>query len=94
MLRHATVSFSIVLLIGSVVGATEPRLTAETFEGLELRGIGPALMSGRIADIAVDPADPATWYVAVGSGGCGRRSTPAPPGSRCLTMSRRTRWAA
>jgi photosystem II stability/assembly factor-like uncharacterized protein len=69
MLRHATVSFSIVLLIGSVVGATEPRLTAETFEGLELRGIGPALMSGRIADIAVDPADPATWYVAVGSGG-------------------------
>ena len=39
------------------------------FHGLELRGIGPAFMSGRIADIAIDPADPATWYVAVGSGG-------------------------
>jgi photosystem II stability/assembly factor-like uncharacterized protein len=26
-------------------------------------------MSGRIADIAIEPDDPATWYVAVGSGG-------------------------
>jgi photosystem II stability/assembly factor-like uncharacterized protein len=39
------------------------------FDGLKLRGIGPALMSGRIADIAIDPADPSVWYVAVGSGG-------------------------
>ncbi|MGD2067074.1 MAG: glycosyl hydrolase, partial [Gemmatimonadota bacterium] len=36
--------------------------------GLRLRGIGPAVMGGRIADIAVSPADPSTWYVAVGSG--------------------------
>ena len=41
----------------------------ETFSGLELRNIGPALMSGRIADIVVHPADQSTWYVAVGSGG-------------------------
>jgi len=46
----------------------DSRLTASTFRGLELRGIGPALMSGRIADIAFHPQDPATWYVAVGSG--------------------------
>ncbi len=26
-------------------------------------------MGGRIADIAVSPADPSTWYVAAGSGG-------------------------
>lgn len=45
------------------------RMKAETFAGLELRGIGPALMSGRIADIAIHPQDPSTWYVAVGSGG-------------------------
>ncbi len=45
------------------------RLVAETFGGLELRSIGPALMSGRIADIAVDPRDQSTWLVAVGSGG-------------------------
>ncbi|MDX1643616.1 MAG: glycosyl hydrolase, partial [Thermoanaerobaculia bacterium] len=37
--------------------------------GLELRPIGPALMGGRIADIAVDPRDESTWYLAVGSGG-------------------------
>ncbi|MGK2856214.1 MAG: VPS10 domain-containing protein [Thermoanaerobaculia bacterium] len=45
------------------------RMNAETFKGLELRGIGPGFMSGRIADIVIHPADRATWYVAVGSGG-------------------------
>jgi len=45
------------------------RLASKGFEGLKLRNIGPALMSGRIADIAIDPAHPTTWYVAVGSGG-------------------------
>ncbi|MFP5284914.1 MAG: hypothetical protein ACLGI9_04175, partial [Thermoanaerobaculia bacterium] len=30
-------------------------MTAATFAGLELRGIGPALTSGRVGDIAVDP---------------------------------------
>ena len=44
------------------------RMKAATFKGLELRGIGPALMSGRIADIAIHPDDQSTWYVAVGSG--------------------------
>jgi photosystem II stability/assembly factor-like uncharacterized protein len=48
---------------------SDPGLNEATFEGLEWRGIGPALMSGRIADIAVDPERPSTWYVAVGSGG-------------------------
>jgi len=47
----------------------EGKLVAATFSGLELRNIGPALMSGRIADIAIDPLDRSTWYVAVGSGG-------------------------
>ena len=42
---------------------------AEAVAGLQLRGIGPAVMGGRIADIAVSPADPSTWYVAAGSGG-------------------------
>jgi photosystem II stability/assembly factor-like uncharacterized protein len=40
----------------------------ETFAGLEMRSVGPALMSGRIADIALHPHDPGTWYVAAGSG--------------------------
>jgi len=45
------------------------KLNAGTFSGLKLRCIGPALMSGRISDLAVDPTDAATWYVAVASGG-------------------------
>ena len=47
----------------------EPGFNESTFSGLPLRAIGPALMSGRIADIAVDPTDQSTWYVGVGSGG-------------------------
>jgi photosystem II stability/assembly factor-like uncharacterized protein len=34
----------------------------------KLRSIGPALMSGRISDVAVNPLQPNTWYVAAGSG--------------------------
>jgi len=44
-------------------------LSAGTFSGLSLRGIGPGLASGRVSDLAVSPADASTWYVAVASGG-------------------------
>ncbi|MFQ5766580.1 MAG: WD40/YVTN/BNR-like repeat-containing protein, partial [Acidobacteriota bacterium] len=44
-------------------------LDASIYAGLKLRGIGPALMSGRIADMAIHPIRRSTWYVAVGSGG-------------------------
>lgn len=40
-----------------------------SLEGLKLRNVGPAFLSGRIADIALHPDDPSIWYVAVGSGG-------------------------
>ncbi len=40
-----------------------------TFQGLRFRNVGPALMSGRISDIAIHPQDKSTWYIAVGSGG-------------------------
>ncbi|QSE99436.1 glycosyl hydrolase [Fulvivirga lutea] len=40
----------------------------EAAKGLKLREIGPALMGGRISDIAVNPKDKNTWYVAAGSG--------------------------
>ena len=53
---------------GEKGGDDGSRMKAATFKGLELRGIGPALMSGRIADIAIHPKDQSTWYVAVGSG--------------------------
>ena len=47
----------------------EPGFNEKTFEGLELRNLGPALMSGRISDIAKHPENKSIWYVAVGSGG-------------------------
>ncbi|MGE5357134.1 MAG: VPS10 domain-containing protein [Deltaproteobacteria bacterium] len=36
---------------------------------IKFRNIGPAFMSGRIADIAIDPENQNIWYAAVGSGG-------------------------
>ena len=44
-------------------------LRSETFAGLSLRGIGPAMISGRVADLAVDPSHKSTWYVAAATGG-------------------------
>jgi photosystem II stability/assembly factor-like uncharacterized protein len=47
-------------------------LSAGTFAGLKFRSIGPAVTSGRVVDIAVDPTDRATYYVASASGGVWR----------------------
>ncbi|GAB5537779.1 MAG: hypothetical protein Rubg2KO_40280 [Rubricoccaceae bacterium] len=44
-------------------------VAGQSYNALSWRGIGPAFTSGRIADIAIHPDDPQTWYVAVGSGG-------------------------
>ena len=40
-----------------------------TIDGLALRSIGPAVLSGRIIDLAIHPRQPRTWYIAVASGG-------------------------
>ena len=55
---------------GRVTAQTPDQETiARAASGLTLRSIGPAVMGGRIADIAVHPTKRSTWYVAVGSGG-------------------------
>ena len=38
-------------------------------KALKAREIGPAVMGGRVSDIALDPADPHTFYVALATGG-------------------------
>ena len=50
---------------------SEPKalFSADLLAGLPLRAIGPALVSGRISDIAVHPRHRSTWYVAAASGG-------------------------
>ncbi len=74
MLRNKLTALSL-LIIACIFPATDiaaqaenKAIIAESVNGLRLRSIGPAVMGGRIADIAVSPADPSTWYVAAGSG--------------------------
>ena len=47
----------------------ETKYKSSTFNGLKFRNIGPALTSGRIADIAVNPNNTSEYYIAVASGG-------------------------
>ena len=47
---------------------SESKIDSGLLSSLKLRSIGPAFMSGRIADIAIDQNNPNIWYVAVGSG--------------------------
>ncbi len=75
MKRFSTI-WPALLLMPSVIFAAEnsqtdvaPGFNSETFEGLAMRSIGPAFMSGRIADIAIHPENRNHWFVAVGSGG-------------------------
>lgn len=71
-LRSARVTLASVAILIALV----PKLAGQTAEqlsqvaaALELRAIGPAVMGGRVADIAVHPTERSIWYVAVGSGG-------------------------
>lgn len=41
----------------------------KTFKGMSFRSVGPAFMSGRLSDIAIDPDNENVWYAAVSSGG-------------------------
>lgn len=47
----------------------ESELDKLSLSGLKFRCVGPAIASGRIADIAVNPDNPFEYYVAVASGG-------------------------
>ena len=47
----------------------DTKYKSSTFSGLQFRNIGPALTSGRIADIAVNPNNASEYYIAVASGG-------------------------
>ncbi|MDG1875632.1 MAG: hypothetical protein P8J27_17100 [Mariniblastus sp.] len=46
----------------------DSQINAGFLSPLKLRSIGPAFMSGRIADVAIDQNNPNIWYVGVGSG--------------------------
>lgn len=71
-MRSSTIVTLLIVTIasfGSAPAAEEPDAKADVFAGLQVRSIGPALMSGRIGDFAVDPRNRARYFVAVASGG-------------------------
>ena len=57
------------LLLIALFGAALNGQTANPLDGLHFRSIGPALATGRIQDIQIDPRNPDVWYVASGFGG-------------------------
>lgn len=60
---------ALVLLIALPASAQDNLVSETNYSALELRNVGPAFTSGRIADIAMHPDDDNLWYIAVGSGG-------------------------
>lgn len=60
------------LALTATAGAQQPApavVDSETFGGLQARSIGPAVMSGRIAALAVVPGDRVTIYAGSAGGG-------------------------
>ena len=65
---------SFVVLLAAVFAlplpaADAPAFKSDTFKGLAFRTIGPAMISGRVTDIAIDPRDRSIRYVTAASGG-------------------------
>ncbi|MDQ6656494.1 MAG: hypothetical protein M3Y80_11865, partial [Verrucomicrobiota bacterium] len=46
-----------------------PPLTEPLFKNLKTRAIGPAIMGGRVSDIAIDPRNPGVFFVGFATGG-------------------------
>ena len=83
--RNTGVFVTGLLVFASIVGCSEQVFAQESQQvdtskedasraklvtgSLKFRSVGPAFMSGRIGDLAIDPVEPNTWYVAVASGG-------------------------
>jgi photosystem II stability/assembly factor-like uncharacterized protein len=60
---------------GSAAQAPQPDPLARALAGLSFREIGPAVMGGRISDIAAVASDPTTFYVGFASGGLWRTTS-------------------
>lgn len=65
--RRAVAAVGALAVVVPSLAAQVP--VAEELNALRFRSIGPATMSGRIADVAVYEKNPAIWYVATAHGG-------------------------
>ena len=58
--------------LAGIVAGQQPgsdRLTADLFSSMQVRGLGPTLVTGRVVDIEIDPNDSNTYYVVSAFGG-------------------------
>ena len=55
--------------LATVAPPLQAQVTTQQLDALRPRNIGPAVMSGRIVDLAVVESDPTTFYVASATGG-------------------------
>src|SRR4051812_38595642 len=60
---------ALILATAAAVPSVAQTIPADTFSGLRARSIGPAVTSGRVMTIAVDPTNDAVFYVGAASGG-------------------------
>ena len=57
------------LIVATPNLASTQGLTADQLKPITIRSIGPGLVTGRIADIEIDPKNTSIWYVATAFGG-------------------------
>src|SRR5438874_2081954 len=65
----ATVASPIASPAPTATPPSPPPLREALFKNLKARSIGPAVMGGRVSDIAIDPRNPFVFYVGLGHGG-------------------------
>ena len=65
--RHLLVALAALVAVAPVRAAAQAARTP--FDALRFRELGPAVMSGRLHDIQVDPKNPSILYAAAASGG-------------------------
>ena len=69
IIKLVSLSLTLLLVSNLAVSQNEKPSIKTALNGFKFRSVGPAFMSGRIADLAIDPTNENVWYAAVGSGG-------------------------
>jgi photosystem II stability/assembly factor-like uncharacterized protein len=69
LLLYTTISYSQKTKTSSTATAGKSSISSSVLSGLKFRSIGPALTSGRIVDLAVNPRNSSEYYVASANGG-------------------------
>ncbi|HSG09012.1 MAG TPA: hypothetical protein VLA36_11690 [Longimicrobiales bacterium] len=67
--RTSSLFAALVLTPALLASTAQAQVTTESLQGLRPREIGPAVVSGRIVDLAVVEQDPNVFYVASATGG-------------------------